>query len=247
MIISIYRVKWLVFCMIVIAISSCNLLSGESLVTSQEKWYSIDPSTVLELIRLGKKDVFTLLYPPPELFFELEPSSWNSVWNQNDYMFVANALHKVGWNEGLESWGLYQINFGLRCDKVGVGFYNAQFGYYQIDSIGGRKSRIVHLLTIDPGVNTTSIFERVYSPTVRNWPTIDLEKVKISAEEAVRIAEINGGYEMRSSVNNVCNISIILAPGSASYHGWRIVYEKDRPEMKRLLDFDVDPYTGEIK
>ncbi len=233
---------WSLLWVIAVAISSCNLGPTEKEITIKQQWYSIDSSTILESIRQGKKDVFKLVGDsPPEYVL----SSWSSGWTQDDFLLIANTLHKAIWNEGLESWSLHQMDFTLNCDKVGVGFYNARFEFFKVETTAGQESRIVHNLTIEPGLNSASIWDRVFSPKVMNWATIDLKKIEISADQAIQIAEDNGGYEVRTAVNNACSISIFLSPGAVRYKEWTITYQKGR--TKRIFDLEIDPYTGEIR
>ncbi|MBV6467587.1 MAG: hypothetical protein PGMFKBFP_02955 [Anaerolineales bacterium] len=232
---------WLLPIVILELLSSCTLVPTERVYTIRQEWYRINPNTLLKSIKEKTSDAFVLLDSPPD---DLQ-SSWNSNWKQEDFLTIANALHEFVWNESLESWNLYKIDFRLTCDKIGVGYYNAHFAYYKILTIDGQKTRIVHEITIDPDSNSTIVLEKEYSPVVMNWPAIEEKRIKISVDEAIRIAEYNGGFKARAEVNNSCYISIYLSPGAVEQKKWTISYQKSRSE--KIFRIEINPYTGVAK
>ncbi len=240
--------RFLLICVTTLAVLSCGMFSEEDIVARQEAWYSFDPTTVIPSITSGKKDVFTAIAPPSKAFYDFDPSSnWDSRWNQDDYELLSTALHETRYDEDVETWLIIDMTFITGCTDVGVGFYNAQFIYFKMDLFNGQKSRIVHLITIDPAYNVVSIIEKVYFPVTKNWPVIDLDKIKISAEDALRIAEANGGYEMRSAIDDACNISLSFVTENPNGRVWRVVYSAYKDANERNITIDINPYTGEFK
>jgi len=71
-----------------------------------------------------------------------------------------------------------------------------------------------------------------------NWESVDLSKVKISADEALRIAEKDGGQEKRVAIDNACDISVGISRNTIVYDGWMVNYSPS-------IFFDkIDPVTG---
>ena len=54
--------------------------------------YTIDPTTILEDLSQGKKNIFTPLMATPEVYEKLYPNPLP--WNQSDYLNIATALHQ---------------------------------------------------------------------------------------------------------------------------------------------------------
>jgi hypothetical protein len=239
--------RFLLICVTILAVLSCGIFSEENIVARQEAWYSFDPASVMQSIASGKKDVFTVIAPPSKAFYDIEPSNWDSRWNQDDYQLISAVLHETRYGEDVETWLIIDMTFITGCTDVGFGFYNAQFIYYKMDFFNGQKSRIVHLITIDPAYHVASIIEKVYFPVTKNWPVIELDKLKISAEDALRITEANGGYEMRSAIDNACDISLSFVTENPNGRVWRVDYIAYQDANEKNITIYINPYTGEIK
>ncbi len=225
------------------AMQSCNALKSENVETIKQQYYAVEPNTLLESIAQGKEDAFILIDENQET--TPLPANISAKWSQDDFLGVAEALHKVVWGEPLMTWNLFQMDFRVACTDAGMGFDNAHFVFYKVTTVGEQESRFVHEITIEPNRRSASIWEREYSPKLVNWPIIDLEKVEVSADQAVRIAEAHSGDVVKATVKNPCNISAILAPAAADYHGWKIVYTEN--QFDKIFDYDIDPFTGDVR
>ncbi len=147
----------------------------------------------------------------------------------------------------LNTWLIIDMTFITGCTDVLIVFYHAQFIYYKMDLFNGQKSCIVHLITIDPAYHVGSIIEKVFYPVNKYRPVIDLDKLKISAEDALRIAETNGGYEMRSAIDNACYISLASVTENTNGCVWKVDYIAYQDPNEKNITIYINPYTGEIK
>ena len=77
-----------------------------------------------------------------------------------------------------------------------------------------------------------------YRHPLLGWKSIDLNRLKVTAEDAIRIAEENGGREARLRAQNRCNIHLLLMP--ERYKGWLIDYQSADFEIQ------IDLYTGKV-
>jgi hypothetical protein len=71
-----------------------------------------------------------------------------------------------------------------------------------------------------------------------------MTQLHFPADSVLRIAENNGGQTKRSSVKDVCEITLLLSPDSAGYKGWDVRYS-DKGNGK-IFQIQVDPTTGNI-
>lgn len=224
----------LVAALIMVGLISCSIDQRESETTTGIQYFTIEPASILESLSQGKKDVFTSINSEPRL----DSASKNEpvAWKQTDYFQIAEALHNLIWGESLETWNLYRMNFTLGCDQVDRGLQYAQFVFFKV--INEQQTRIEHFIEIDPSRKFAQVMETKYEPNLANWKAIDLSKVKVSAREALQIAEKDGGQEKRLAVKNACSISVGISRDTVVYDGWLVDYS---PSI--FLD-KIDPITG---
>ena len=215
---------------------SCNIDQREDVKITNIQYFNIKPKSILESISQGKEDAFISVDTEPELASSSkdEPVAWN----QTDYFQIAEALHKLVWGESLGTWNLYRMVFSSGCDQVDIGFQSGQLVFFKVINLNGQETRIGHFIEIDPSRSFAQAMETEYYPDLEDWKAIDLAKVKISASEALQIAEKNGGYEKRTAVKNVCSISAGISRDTVVYDGWLVIYS---PSV--FID-KIDPVTG---
>lgn len=217
--------------------SSCirQIENRETTESTLGQSYTIEPGKILESLARGEKGVF-LPETAPELTLSSPSQPVN--WKQVDYFQIADALHEYVWGESLEDWNLYFLDFSLGCNEINNGLQYGQFTFFKIEKIGGRQTRITHNIEIDPKNKSVSAWQTNYYPSLVTWKSIDLINTKISADEALQIAERDGGYSKRTAVNNSCNISVGISRDTANYSGWIVIYS---PSI--FID-KIDPITG---
>ena len=200
----------------------------------------ISPDSILQSLAEGEKNVFTPIAAEPE---KLEPSRQEWIaWHQSDFIQVAEAVHKQVWNESLDNWKIRFELFGALCNHVDEGLWKGSFSFFKENRTQEGALLIEHQIDIYPNRKYINVWEFTYEPSLlsRNWDTIERDEIKVSADEALMIAEQNGGYEERMAVNDDCQVSITLSPNPVNYHGWHIRYSTG------TFSISVDPVTGEI-
>jgi len=70
------------------------------------------------------------------------------------------------------------------------------------------------------------------------------DKFKVNAEDAVQIAEENGGREFRKAVSNSCSIVVALNPNPVD-NGWLVAYFSNNGAVNYIIN--INPYTGSYK
>jgi len=136
------------------------------------------------------------------------------------------------------------MDFSGSCHDIENGLQDVYFVFYNILDSEDGKSRIVHNINIDPARSEINVWAEKYSPLVMKWKAIDLEETNITADDALLIAETNGGREIRKSVDNECNISVSFSPVPGSFDGWEIRYYQN---PGTLFELKVDPTNGEYE
>ncbi|MBI4761333.1 MAG: hypothetical protein ACOYYF_03510 [Chloroflexota bacterium] len=219
-----------------------NFETREPSIITYDQHYSIDPPSLLRSTSQNGDTPFTPIddrpeLPPPDQQIPVD-------WKQADYLQIANALFEDIWGETTDGWSLNSIFFALGCTKIDNGFQNASFQYFRNEKTE-EDSRIVRFIHIDPRNKSVYVTERIYSPRLADWGFIDLKRLNFSADDVLVLAENNGGKEKRLSVDNVCEITLLLlSPNSPSYRGWNVRYSNS--DIVNLFEINVDPITGEI-
>jgi hypothetical protein len=215
----------------------------ESTLSSEKHDYAINPATILSEINQNDKNVFTLMTATPET-----PSSIsaNSIyWKQDDYFQIAQTLQKFAWNEELDGRNLYSVNFRVDCyDVTGGTFTSADFYSSNImPGDGDDEIRFDRWIGITPLESSVFTLEIVYSPSLNIKPSFDPTQYQITAEEALEIAEKQGGAQTRLKVHDECQVSA-NAPGQHDAQ-WRVRYAKFPHLMDTLFEVFVNPHTGQ--
>ncbi len=206
--------------------------------------YSINPETILESLDQGDENVFTLQTVTPEVTSSTPAAPVS--WSQADYLRIAQALHEQAWGEPLGAKNLFNVSFDMDCADIERGtFSDATFDSYTIIQTVEEETRIEYWILITPLKNSVSTSKQEFRPNVHSLKPIDLEQYRITAEEALQIAEKNGGSEKRLEVDNACEIDA-LAPGP-DIKDWRIIYVNVPNLIKRLFEIAIDPQTGEYR
>jgi len=207
----------------------------------ETSYYKINPERILMSLDLGEENVFTPEIATPENPIFEQPFSWH----QADYLKIASALHQFAWKEPLNDWNLYSMHFNTACRDNPDGFGFGEFVYFKIIPYKiWLKDYEVQGLQIAPQYGNVGSGGSEYypGPLFGGWKSIDLDKVKVTAEEALRIGEENGGQAARLSVQNNCTIRVRLS----GYSGWWVrITENDT--ASEVFSLEIDPYTGKIK
>ena len=226
-----------------LTISSCDLLKGEELVSYGRNTYSIDPDTILSDI----DDQYNTDFFTPQNDISIKIITPYVQWEISDYFEIGKLLHKKVWNEDLSNWELSLINFRWVCGNIESGPQDAHLGYVKLIKLEGdtKTTKYKSSLSILPRRNIVSGKKEVYYPLVYPYKTIShLDNPSNTISQILDIAEKNGGTSIRSSVNNACDINVLLNPNSVGYSGWQVAYRDETGG--ELVEFFIDPETLEI-
>ena len=240
--------KWtaiFVIIIITVLISGCDQWFNEKrapVISFEQKEFIIDPSSILNQLDNRNTDVFILREDEFEGDIYSEISAF---WDQEDYYKIAQTLHQQLWKLPLESH-LYHMIFSVNCTDVDEGgFSSASFYSTRAVQVNEEGHRIDYEINIYPFDNRILTSRGEFGPTDGAAKPIELEKMKVTAEEAVRIAEENGAAEKRLEHDNRCSISVYM-PGSIE-KGWYVVYSSNYGEPNFYYKMEIDPQTGKIK
>lgn len=211
-------------------------------ILKKDEYYAFDPQTILQDAVEGKPAQLTLTPGEPEI----QPSSDPVVsWNQADYLQVANAVFFSVWGELPVGWKLEQILSQTNCAGMELGFQRISFKFFKIvkDEETKKYMRDSKEIMIIPEKKLIWIYE------VEVFPVSPLELMDagldvgtiIPAEDALRIAEENGGQTARKRMEN-CSISVDIIAG-ANDDNWQVTYTSDYEHFV----VEVDEKTGQIR
>lgn len=102
-------------------------------------------------------------------------------------------------------------------------------------------TRIIQIL---PDANEVYFAEAKFYPELEQWKALNLAQIKISAEDAVQIAEDAGGVAFRAEVGNECSIHTSIEAGE-QYSNWRINYSSI--DNRTRFEVTIDELTGKYK
>lgn len=245
--------RLLIFSAVLCLLLSCSMgkLEYEILISEKEDYYNIiDPVMLMSAIAQGNKDNMFLLRTP----FADESEMWSLpeektvYWEQPDYYRIAQVLNEYIGNEPLENWEIKYVILENNCTDAGRGFMRGSFEFFKVASSTKGGSRAVMMMDIQPWRKITRVYSAAYSPVVEKWTGLDFEKVKISAIQAIEIAEKNGGSDARNKVENKCLVSVsMIAPGSG--YNWIVNYTviNEKKVSNTIYEALVDSQDGKFQ
>ncbi len=201
-------------------------------------YYKIDPDTILASLDRGETDVFAPepATPPAPIF--------NSTisWHQSDYLKITNAAFQSVWKETFASWSLLSMVFDTSCRDDPDGFESGDIHFFKADETN-YTTREVLITPQDEDVSwggggLGSGFSRPSS----GWKSIDLIGLKITADDALEIADDHGGKSFRLAKKNQC--SLIAALNMDAYDSWQVEYFGN--DGLSHFKIAIDPYTGNV-
>jgi hypothetical protein len=201
------------------------------------KSYSFDPETILAGLKQGESNVFQPL--PVDAYFDdndvYNPGLFS--WQQQDFLMTSNALYQFASNNTLKGWRVHGWWFHRECAGNLIGFDSARIAYFNPDrgenpTMGEHTAIEVNLASkmITWGENQS--FE---SDSLFGWQSFDPAQIKITAEDALRIADEHGGKEARRALENQCTIWVDLYTNK---NLWEVTY------IGSTFEVAVDPYSG---
>ena len=202
-----------------------------------DRWgyYQFNSQTILTSLDQGKTDVFIPSAIDPndvDIYYD------NIAWTQADFLRVASALSQEIWHEplDLDGWRIYYFYFIGHCSDNFGGFNDFHIVYYKTIKTGWETVYSARYLTLTPWSGTVrwagdGEFSELF---IFPWGNIELTKFKTTAEQAVQIANKNGGKVNQER----CRIRADIQDGD-----WRIGYETDTG----LVDIFINPFNGKVE
>ena len=228
---------------LIAAVLSCNVDQTEEQINLLSQYYTIEPASLLDSLKRGEA-AFTPVNQKPE--FVPFDQSVTVNWHQADYFYIANAVYKGVLGKTLQGWQLSGMDFDLACSQIQNGFQNGRLRFFSVIKDGDLEARLTRFIDIDPSDNFVHVSETKYSPKLIDLKSNDMTQLKISADQALQIAESNGGEEKRASLNNACSISLALNLDRRDRWYWDVFYTRS-DDRTSFFDIQIDPYTGEIR
>ncbi len=244
-----YKLKrWVVLllCTTVFGFSGCNVWfdTNESHSNFESRYFAINSLTILDSLDQGKTDIFTLLESTPQA----RSSTYEEVsWSQADYLRIAKAIYQQAWQESLEAQDIYSMTFKMDCEEIEQGLFNeAEIISFIVLPTDKEETRREFHTYIRPPDQYVFTMKEDYTPNIQVKTPINLAQYRISAEEAVQIAEQNGATERRLKFGNDCTINV-LAPGSVR-KGWSVSYSNNKDgRWDVIFEIAINPFTGDIE
>lgn len=203
--------------------------------------YRIDPYILLSQLDAGNTDAFLPMTATQVSKDELLPTG-TFAWAQTDYLKIANALSEYVWNDQMEGWSVYFVNFDRDCLNSVDGFDSFIAIYYKEVPFESGSKYLTRQIDISPLARQVSwgSGSEYPHPIWGSWPAVDIENFEITADEALQIAETNGGQAVRKKVKDECYILVNSGPRTNAK--WNVNYT-----VHGLFGVMVDPYTGKFK
>lgn len=202
--------------------------------------YSMNSKTILKGIENGEANIFTL---QPEISEEEQIAS-PVQWSQADFIKVFTAFKQASLGITDIDQKISSMSFTVDdCKNVNLGPQSAHIFTYRLKSgifVWPPFKMVSYSYLINPLYNEVSWraewYDQYVLDALKSNAVLDLANIKISAEEALRIAELNGGKDARLSAQNQCAIDIEINANSDNGN-WVVTYGS-------LLSIEIDKTNG---
>jgi hypothetical protein len=203
---------------------------------------SLEQSNVSILTPLTKitADEYLNSGPPPV-------KSQAYLWKYSDYLKFANVVQKQTWgDEAMFEWDLLRMSFNSECQDPLDGFSRADLYYFRPITVDGEATYAGREMLLRPlyGDIVSGSGTNYPRPFLGSWESIDLSKLKITPDNALQIAEKNGGKSFRNMVKNDCRVFFSYAV--RRNEGWIVLYSS-RKNTSEKFEMNINPFTGEFK
>jgi hypothetical protein len=250
---KIIQTKWLIF--VILAFLIVGIVYVYDPFSSKSGWptsiYSesypdtgllrINPETILASLDQGNMDVFlpdtrTLDDRVSGPILDNNPI----LWSQSDNLKIITALNNFVWKDTLDNWSLFIMAFNTACQDNPSGLPGGDFQYFKASLENGKMINTWREMEINPEyLNVAWGGDAKFAHPPLGLKSIDLTQLKVTAEDAIKIAEAHGGRESRMKVQNQCYIHLFLMP--ERFKGWKVDYG-----YSAGFEIQINPYTGEI-
>jgi hypothetical protein len=203
----------------------------------RDGYYKFNPQTILSSLEHEDKNVFEPLSTIPSKVEKITDTSIS--WTQADYLRVFSAFSKLVWNDSMDSkvWKIYYVDFVGNCFDDVCNLHNALIVYFTISA----NSYTTRIIEIQPSFGLVRWGDKTSYPLVRQWEGVELSPKRITAEDALKIAEENGGKEIRLKAPN--KYMVTVHAWESKNNNWQVQYlSDDPPYYEFLINFDTGRY-----
>jgi hypothetical protein len=208
----------------------------------RDGYYKFDPSTIFTSLQNGETSLFEPLSQEPSSVEKVTDASIS--WTQADYLEIFSALSALVWDDSMDPmvWKIYDVSFLVECIDETCIFDNADIVYFKISA----NSYTTRIMRIQPFLGLARWGDGTSYPPVRQWEGVELTTARITAEDALKIAEENGGRKLRLKADNKCIMSVsspALGSSGPNNRNWYVQYIfQDPPIYEFFIDFDSGKY-----
>ncbi|MBN2392410.1 MAG: hypothetical protein JXR84_16895 [Anaerolineae bacterium] len=151
------------------------------------------------------------------------------------YALAVQVLEANGWNASPNLTWFYTIELPCSPNPV-LSSLKMMFADSYMDGLV--PSVKYAELKFDRTTNTVTV-HIFYSPMHWGHPTLDLSKTTVDFYQMLAVADAHGGQEFRESVNNACDIRVILT----SRNTWSVKYRENGRQWENW-EIRVNAITG---
>jgi hypothetical protein len=131
-------------------------------------------------------------------------------WKEKDFVLITQIVHQKIWNKSVNDIKLSEVSFTTSCLNIDSGLQNGLFTFFEIEKpdkndVGRRIEHHIHIL---PSEGLIHWYETYISINDKGESFLDFSHNKVTSDNALFIAEENGGKDVRLKNANKCNINV---------------------------------------
>lgn len=149
-------------------------------------------------------------------------------WSSEELYKIVEAFLEYSNNGKLTEWNIVEVVIYQHCEKVQNGFNNLFIKLSRETKKEGRNSVLEKNIEISPSYGYLEEYETSYFDYLGTENRIRLDTINETPELALRIAEDNGGRQIREQINDECEYGVFSQ--QKFNKGWNVIlFDKDHP------------------
>jgi hypothetical protein len=210
-------------------------------IISEEGYFEFDATNILDQIEDGEGDLFISVEEFGEEQIEL-----NQAWTEEETFRIIDAFREEELPAGYKRGTISTIGYFFNCDNPQRPFKNSIMRYISQLEVDGKATHTeILFIFIHPDKNHIDYAYEIRHPAVQGWGLIDMSQVHVPFEEALQIAESNGGAAIRAQLNYDCSLTSSLDPVANGQAIWEVKYYGESSAFPDLV-IEIDANTGMV-